>query len=150
MGGKTIAQLCGPYVGGYLLCPGSGSEICTFPKTPGFAVCGVLGPGVPGEAGPCPAALPVQHTIYFPVDACGCSCGPPVGDVCSVEVTVYEDSACSTPAGTVTAASNKPAACVDLPAGTAAASMTQTLTYTSGTCKPAEQPPQGLLVCCQQ
>jgi hypothetical protein len=120
-------------------CPGTDQQ-CTFPKVPEFTACTAIGEGT------CPTGWPVQHTFFFP--SCDCTCGPAVGDICSMTVTAYEDGACSMPAGSVTVTSDQPAACFDVSPSSALGSKSATVTYTPGMCASALTTIGSETLCC--
>jgi hypothetical protein len=147
-GGKTIAELCFTQSTGIGDVPGNcqNGDLCTYPSVPGFLICSFLGLG--DGAQPCSAGWTEKHLYFDRGAACSCSCGAPMGEVCSSTVTAYEDSACSKPVGSVTAASNESAACVDVSPNSALGSKSATAVYTAGTCKPELTLAASTTLCC--
>lgn len=125
---------------------GDQSMVCAFPKADGFMTC-ISAVG----SQQCPSGWPIQHLIFTNGQACGCTCGDPIGDSCSSTLTVYQDSACSQPLGSVMVTSGQPTGCVDVASGSAFGSKSATpAVYTGGICTPStlvEGAP--LTVCCQ-
>jgi hypothetical protein len=144
-GGTTVAELCitqgtgvGDLPGG---CPSG--EVCTFPNVPGFSICTYA----VGDQ-PCPDGWPTKHLYFDRGSGCSCSCGPPMGEVCTSTVTVYEDTACTKPVGSVMAASDTPAACVDISPTSTLGSKSATAVFTAGTCKPMLMMAASTTLCC--
>lgn len=140
-GGATIALSCqGAGTGVTGACPNA-DQACTYPNVPGFSVCLILGTGT------CPTGWPVQH-MFFEA-ACGCACGPVVGEVCSTTVTAYEDNACAKEVGSVTLTSNDGPTCSPIsPAGAPLGSKKATVTYTPGNCAPTLTRIASETLCC--
>jgi hypothetical protein len=141
-GGETISMRCSAPQGPAGVCP-SAADVCIYPNVPGFSVCfqGV------GDL-QCPDYLPKKHLVFEKSQACECGCGDASGDSCSTTVTVYEDSACSKPVGSVTATSEQPTACGDFSPGSALGSKSASLTYTAGTCAPTLDKTTVNTACC--
>ncbi|MFO0759114.1 MAG: hypothetical protein U0359_21660 [Byssovorax sp.] len=93
-----------------------------------------------------------QHVFFQGVDdkrACSeCSCGPPMGSVCTATISIYKggDLTCSGPTVTKTTVSSASPTCVDIqPPGQALGSKSAgPTTYTPGTCQPLGGAPNGL------
>lgn len=112
---------------------GDQAMVCAFPKADGFLTC-ITGTGDQT----CPDGWPTKHAVYLNSQACGCNCGPPVGDSCSATVTVYSDDACSQPLGSILVSSDQPKGCVDVTPGSAFKSKSSTPpVYKAGTCTPS-------------
>lgn len=124
-------------------CPSG--ETCTFPSVEGFSVC--IANFIADV--PCPPGWPVKHLNYDESELCNCSCGDPVGESCSTTVTVYQDSACTKPLGSASVSASKPAACLDVAAGSALGSKSATPpSYTAGTCAPTLTKNHPWTLCC--
>lgn len=142
-GGKTRALMCRPYRPTMGTCSGA-NEVCTYAKVDGFNVC-IFG----DSSKPCPVGWTNQHAYYDDLDECSCSCGSPAGATCSATVEVFSDDACVTSLGSVLVSSDKPAACVNVPAGSPLGSKSATPpVYTAGTCAPTLTKSVSVTLCC--
>ncbi len=118
---------------------------CMPADAPGFDRCVYL----EGER-PCPPMSPyaVRHVLYTGVsDTRGCApctCGEPVGSVCSAKVSLFEDPGCSDLFATLSIDATMPL-CVDiLPAGSALGSKSASpVSFTPGVCQPGGGAPSG-------
>lgn len=120
--------------------------VCAYPKADGFLTCIVK--LAPGDI-ECPAGWTDKHLVFENVDACGCTCGAPGGDSCSATVTVYADTACSQPLGSLKVSSDQATGCVDVPAGSTFGSKSSTPpVYMAGTCTPATTESHPVTFCC--
>lgn len=131
--GTTPARVCQSPTNS--VAPGSCGDqtmVCAFPPAEEYLTCIVR----PGD-NDCPEGWPTKHIVYEDASACGCVCGDPIGDSCSATITVYEDSACTKPLGSVSVSSDQPAGCVDVAPGSAFGSKSSTLPiYKAGICTP--------------
>jgi hypothetical protein len=124
---------------------GDQSKVCAFPESDGFLTCIIK---VGDNA--CPEGWPTKHLVWPNGQACGCQCGPPAGASCSTTVTVFEDSACTMPIGSVEVSTDQPQACLNVAAGSTFGSKTATPpVYKAGTCTPSTLPEgKPLTFCC--
>jgi hypothetical protein len=130
-------------------------------KNTTFALCvSREGDDDPAEV-PCPTGYPRRDVFYLDATdgrTCSpCTCGPPQESTCSSLVTVYTDSACSAPLGSVTVGSVE-SGCLTVPSGSPLGSKAATPpTYVPGSCQPgggaplgSVQPAHPYTFCCQQ
>lgn len=143
MHGGTIAQACfaGTFPPGDCGTPG---DLCVYPNVAGFSVCVQSSGDVD-----CPSTWPKKHLFFDNHDTCKCSCGDPTGESCSTKLTVYSDSACSQPLGSVMLSSDQPQACLDLPPGSMLGSKSATPpVYQAGICEPKTVKTKTTTMCC--
>lgn len=153
---STIARAC--YGSAYGPCADA-SQVCVpAPPSPSpqpspwsWSLC-ISQKGDDTSLGQCPTGYTVRYTFYKDADdtrACSaCACGSPQGSSCSSLISVYTDSACSTPALldaiTVSASTSM---CIDAEAGSPLGSKSATTPlYTPGTCPPSGGDETGTLV----
>jgi hypothetical protein len=130
--------------------------VCSPSSPPGFKVC-IYKDG----DNPCPSnSYSERHVFYTSYQdnrtcSASCSCSPPVGSVCSAEVSIYVDGACSTTATYVETVDSSMPACHDLTPGAALGSKSASVpVYTAGACRPsggptgAVDPTGAFTVCC--
>ena len=143
-GGKTIAVACSsPSNVPDGKCPGG--TVCAYDKMPGFLLCIAE---FSGDVA-CPEGWPNKRLYYDDHYLCKCSCGDPVGETCSTTITAYEDGACTKPLGSAAVSAGKPAACVDVPPGSAFGSKSATPpAYIAGTCAPKLEKNHPWTLCC--
>jgi hypothetical protein len=98
----------------------------------------------------CPSFTPYieKHLFYGGADdsrdCSPCSCGAPTGSSCAASLSIYSDSACSTPLFSSLSIDSNAPACVDLPVGSALGSKSiGTPTYTPGQCQASGGAPTG-------
>lgn len=142
-GGKTIALTCSsPSNVPDGKCPNG--KVCAYGKVDGFLLCITE---FSGDVA-CPVEWPDKHLYYDEGDLCVCSCGAPVGESCTTEVTVYGDNACTKPLGSTAVSEDKPA-CVDVPPGSAFGSKSATPpVFHAGTCAPKLEKSHPRTLCC--
>ena len=141
-----------------IVCTGQGSGMCgdrhnriCSPHAPdGFMQC-VKNATRGVRDAECPPGYPNKHVYYEKVDyqiACSrCKCSPPLGSVCTAEVTAYKSTAC-TVASTIVDAfvslSPGPLLCVTVQANTALKGLTEAwLVNEPGTCTAGQSVPTG-------
>jgi hypothetical protein len=108
----------------------------------------------------CLAPYEDRYIFYRSVDdqrKCSpCQCGAPQGSICSADLWIYEDGACSMPKALFGINSSFPGCATQYPPGVALGSKKAIdIQYTSGTCEPSGGQPEGeatpfyaVTVCC--
>ncbi|MDI1445950.1 hypothetical protein [Polyangium sp. 6x1] len=120
-----------------------GEEVCLPLSGAPFATCLMHA----GDES-CPEGWPVKRLLYGQVDdqrQCeACSCGPPMGAMCSVKVHVYSDAACTVQRLEVDISPEMGGGCFPLMSGVALAGIAaEVLDYQAGTCEPHGSEPVG-------
>lgn len=142
-GGTTAAVLClGPDRLPSGFC--ANGDVCSYPQAPGFSVC------ILGDLGldlTCPLSWPNKHSFFGDDAECNCSCNDSVGESCSTTVTIYSDTACSTPLGLAGVTTDQPA-CMQFSPSTVGSKSATKPVYHPGTCGPIVVNSIGATLCC--
>ena len=133
----TAVLACHGMVTSGLLCSDPGQMCVPAAMPPDFSMCLYNQADVS-----CPDTYPDKHLVYTGFDdqrTCSpCACGAPVGSSCSGSLSIFKDSACSSPLLFAPISSSNSACFNVVPAGLPLGSKTVTaLTYASGTCLPS-------------
>jgi hypothetical protein len=143
MGGGMIGTLCSSLQDIAAGACSGVDEFCAFPNQSGFSVClYALGDNQ------CPAGWTTRHRWFAQDQLCNCSCGDPVGEVCTATITVYEDGACKSQLGSKPVSSNGSETCLNVAPGSALGSKAATLDYMPGMCAPTLTMAQPSTLCC--